>query len=432
MIASKDDKKIIKKTIEIALNDGMFCDKKIVIFGCTLYARDIRNILDEKDLKLEAIIDNNEQKAGKKCLGVMVYTPYEYFSAKAGNSLIIIASKYSREMIYQLKKMGLEEQSILNIPISEILQLDNDSDECFYLNTQEVEKGYNIYNKFKEKYPNAEKIFLCPYHGTGDVYMACIFLTDYLSKLGIKEYVLIVQGNNCRKVASIFKIDNIENIDSEEQKLLLKAWEFLGDEIINLKPLLYWGWRTKRYLYADKHPQITFMEMFKYDVFGFEKEEKPCPPQLNKESNYAVRLFKELNLKKEKTVILAPYAGSFVSEIRIEEWESLTKKLQKMGYDVCTNCYGEEMPIENTIPIQFPYDEIENVLEYAGSFVAIRSGLCDIASTAKCRMIIWYENGFNASKIEYFGLRNMKLNLNAYEFVYEEQGDLVKKTLSCF
>ena len=96
-----------------------------------------------------------------------------------------------------------------------------------------------------------------------------------------------------------------------------------------------------------------------------------------------------MNLKKGRTVILAPYAGSFQSNIPSEAWERLVHSLKSMGYDVCTNCYGEkERPIKNTIPIQFSYEEGIPLIEYAGGFVAVRSGLCDILSQANCSMVI--------------------------------------------
>lgn len=421
MIATENDKKIIKSTLLNTIKTGSFEGKRVVIFGCTIYARDIRDFLKNYGITVDAIVDNNVQKAGNSCLGVKVYLPKEYLIPNKKETLVIICSKYNFEMIEQLKSMGYQEEiNILNIPVYESQSWADDSLEELNLAFSLVNKGFQVYIKLKDKYSPFAKVFLCPYPGTGDIYMACAFLKTYLQNKSINNYILIVGNNSCKKTAELFQLQNICVVDIEEIRLLLKAWEFLGTEKMDLKPLLYWGWRTKRFLYADEHPQITFSEMFRYDVFGFNKDALMCRPQSHCESKYAHQLFEKLNLPAGKTVIIAPYAGSFVSEISLEIWEKIVQGLLDRGYKVCTNCYGKkEKNIKNTIPIIFPYEEAVNVLEYAGGFIAVRSGLCDIVSTAKCKMLIIYEKGFNASRYEYFSLQKMGLNKSVHEINFD-------------
>lgn len=257
--------------------------------------------------------------------------------------------------------------------------------------------------------------------------MACTYLGEYLARKNIKDYVLIVSGNNCRRTAELFAVANIESVSLRDMQGIIKAWEFLGRQKIRLKPLLFWGWRTKRYLYADKHPQITFADMFLYDVYGEENGIERHLPYRNQDSTFARQLFERLNLPKGRTVIIAPYAGSFESSVPMEQWKKLSGRLKAKGYAVCTNCYGEkESPIPGTRGIIFPYDEAVNVLEYAGGFIAVRSGLCDIVSPAECKMVVIYENGFNASNYEFFSLRRMGLNLDAIEKIYTAEDTILK------
>ena len=261
--------------------------------------------------------------------------------------------------------------------------------------------------------------------------MACAFLPEYLRQENIQAHILLVIGNSCLRTASLFGIENIVVLSSVEAELILKAWEFLGNTKMNLKPLLYWGWRVKRYLYADQYPQITFTEMFRHDVFDLDISVKPTVPMSKADNTYAKRLFQKMDLKKGQTIIIAPYAGSFVPNISMESWESLTELLKEKGYCVCTNCFGDkESPIYGTQPIIFPYEEAKNVLEYAGGFIAVRSGLCDIVSSANCKMVIIYENGFNASRYEYFSLRKMGLNDSVEEFVFDN--DTVENIVNAF
>lgn len=259
--------------------------------------------------------------------------------------------------------------------------------------------------------------------------MACSLIESYLQRESIDSYMLAVIGKNCVKVAELFYVKNIKSITKEEMDSLLKAWEFLGTNKMRLKPLLYWGWRTKRYLYADNYAQISFNEMFQYDVFEFPELIERKKIDCNNGSRYAEQLFKKLSLKKGKTVILAPYAGSFVSEMKIEEWEQLARTLSSLGYSVCTNSCGETEPIiKGTIPIFFPYAEAINVLEYGGGFIALRSGLCDIVSQAKCKMIILYESTFSAARYDFFSLKKMRLSESVHELIYSD--DIIDRILS--
>lgn len=432
MIAGTQDKQIITDTLEGYINNGFFDNKGPVIFGCTIYARDIRDTLKKNGIETEAFIDNNPDKIGKDCLSLKVYAPQQYLCPYKDDAAVIVCSRYYYEMIRQLNQWGYEEnRDIVNIPVSECEIEEKDTRELFDAGFETVDRGYGVYKALQDKYGEECRIMPCPYPGTGDVYMACSLLPHYLQRENINQFVLLVIGESCRRTAALFAIEHIEKITQEEMSSLLKAWEFAGSNRMKVKPLLYWGWRTKKFLYADQYPQITFHEMFQYDVYGFDEKKKEIPPVFCKDKSYAEELFSRLGLKKGQTVILAPYAGSFQSEMGIAAWERLTEGLLQKGYVVCTNCCGDrEQPIKGTVPIFFPYEEAVNILEYAGGFIALRSGLCDIVSQAKCKMVIIYENGFNAARYDYFSLKKMGLNKEAFEYVWED--NVLEKTMDIF
>lgn len=420
MVAGNEDSKVIQETLEVKIASGIFNNRKVLVFGCTPYTRNIRECLRVYGIEIEAIIDNNKNKIGSECLGIKVLSPEGYFEKNDREVIVIIASKYEQEMISQLQKIGLNKEYIVTIEVLESSTKDDDSEECLLRKLEEVENGYIIYDKIRKKYSKAEIVFVCPYPGTGDIYMACSLLHGFCERENIKEYVFCVLGENCKRVAELFYIENIHIISQNEKELLLKAWEFYGTEIMCLKPLLHWGWRTKRFLHSDNHLQITFMEMFQYDVYENDYEVESSHPYIDRKSEFAKELFDELKIKKGKTVILAPYAGSFISEISKKEWLKIVDFLKNKGFDVCTIGYGDKEPlIDGTKLIQFPYKEAVNVLEYAGYFIAVRSGLCDIVCQAKAKMLIIYEKCFNASSYEYFGLKNMGLKEDVLEVEYE-------------
>ncbi len=419
MLASHEDCRIIEKSIDEKYRQQFFEKKKTVIFGCTVFARNIRDILRDRGIEVFAMLDNNPQKAGKSCLGVDVWMPEDFFGKGQKQVVVIICSKYSHEMVQQLIQLGHNERNILDIPVSENCCVFNDSEEDFENKLQEVRQGVEIYGKIRSEYAENAFVFLCPYPGTGDIYMACSYLQEYCVRNGIDNYIFLVIDESCRKVAELFSVRNIEVISELEKTRLLQAWEFLGNERIPLKPLLYWGWRTKRYLYADHYPDITFQKMFLYDVFGLNKAAVRILPTVDRNDAYAKMLFERKGLRKGKTVILSPYAGSFISEMGMNDWMDLAEGLRKKGFHVCTNCDGKtEKPIEGTTPVFFPYYEAVSVVEYAGGFIALRSGLCDVVSSAKCRMVVLYENGFNASRYRFFSLERMGLNKDVKEMVF--------------
>lgn len=421
MVANIYDKKVIADEINHRSADGFFEGKDIIIFGCTIFAKDIKDSLEENGIDFYAFIDNNPQKVGTSCMGKMIYSPEELFAENRKTFLVIIASKYHCEMRKQLVELGMDNSQIIDISVRESNTFVGDSEETLNVQITDAERGIQIIQEIQNKYSNIEKAFLCPYPGTGDIYMACGYLPEYLRSRNIQRYVLIVIGKNCEKVARLFEVQNIEVISEDESRLLLESWEFYGTQIVNLKPLLHWGWRTKKYLFPNNHPQITFSKMFKYDVFELSESAVFSHPHFSDDVVYAESLFERIGLKKGKTIILAPYANSYVSNIPQSEWEDLVKCYEERGFTVCTNCFGiNEKPINGTKAIQFPYEKAKCILEYAGYFIGIRSGLCDIISSVKCQVIIIYEGGFNASSITYFGLKNMGLKMDAIEYIYKD------------
>ena len=51
---------------------------------------------------------------------------------------------------------------------------------------------------------------------------------------------------------------------------------------------------------------------------------------------------------------------------------------------------GEEKALPGTLPVSPAINEIQSVVEHAGLFIGIRSGLCDVIREASCRKIALY------------------------------------------
>ena len=288
----------------------------------------------------------------------------------------------------------------------------------------DIQKGYKQYKKLIKTLPGQNTyVFICPWAASGDIYMAGLFLQQFIEKENIDDYVFLVIGKLAYKVAKMFNINNVQIITEEEKINLIDAWAFYGSEKMRVKPLLYWGWRLKHHLNPDANMDVTFLEVMKYDVFNLKKTDKPQVPNLD-ESDYVDQFFTDNCLTKGKTVIIAPYAGSYNSNVTVAFWEKLVQCLTDKGYSVCTNSGGEHEPvIKGSIGVFFPLGEAVSILNNAGYFIAVRSGLCDIVSSSGCNQIILYERGLNAVNYNYFSLRKMGLSNEAIELIYDKESE---------
>jgi len=411
------------------LKNSQLTDRRIILFGCTMWTKTLVEYLDIHNLPVEAIVDNNQEKTGGKCLGIDIYSP-EYLSVQSEKICVLICSSYWLEMSKQLNEMGyVSNKNYFILPYK-----DNEaglSGTCC-----KVLRGYYIYKRLIKRLRGRNPcIFICPYGGSGDIYMAGLFFLKYLEKNDVDEYCFVVEGNLARKVAGLFKISNIKVINENEKKALLSAYQFFGKDVVRIKPLLYWGWHAKSYPNPDAKMDVTFLEVMKYDVYRHEADVIPAPPVFNDDRDYVEQLLNKNKLSPGRTVILAPYAGSFKSDISPDIWERIAEGLSTGGYSVCTNSAGGHEPaIKGTIPIYFPLEHAVPVLDYAGGFIGIRSGFCDLTSSCSCKYVVLYERALNAVKYNYFSFTKMGLNNNAREFVYASENDnaFIEQVLSVF
>ena len=425
MLPTENNSKIIMNTINQFCYKHGFDNRKAVIFGCTLYAGEIIKWLRQNGIDIAGFIDNDRSKVGSLCSGVLVHEPSWVMTLD--KVIVIIASpNYSREMKGQVLNFGLKSQQILDIPVENPQEyrgvpLDEQFEKRLCLAKDGLKKYLDLIDC------DTDILVVFPYPGTGDIYLACGFLRLYLEKKGYKNPLLVVSKNSCKEVAQLYGYERISVVSQADIESLLLIWQILGSNVIKIKPALFWGWNTKYYFRNYKgFSNISFIDYFKYDVFELGKKDRFEHPKKKDNKDVVSALFTIHNLVENRTVIIAPYAGSFISSISMETWECIVVELKKKGYTVCTNCYGKEIPIKGTIPIKFEYEIAVEVLEKAGGFIAVRSGLCDVVSSANAKMLVIYESNYLASDIEYFGIKKMGLNEGIVEMNYRDPESFVK------
>ena len=420
---------LMKRAFSYVMNQGKITkDNKIVLFGATTASMYLMDFL--KDYNVVAIVDNNERKVGKIIRGVKVYFPEDYLSEYDSDYRILVSSQYYRPMCEQLNAMGyvLNEQVFVSYftgPRWNVLP------ETIDLYADWAIEGYNSYKDITQLCPQ-KTLLLCPYTGSGDIYLIGLYINQFIKSRNIEDYVLVVISNSCKKVASLFGMNTCV-ISEAEMRRLHKFARIMG--YVN----------EKIYIMNDCFDQVVigrlrgykeldFHTMFQKVLFHQEEKAKNVVP-FQKNSD---EFFINNDLKPGKTIMISPYANT-TAKIEEKIWGDLVKALQDKGYDVVTNVAGDkEKPIPGTIGLFVPYIQIIDFLNKAGGFIALRSGLCDIVSSTKAKMCVLYPEGslfMNASTYDYFSLERMKLRDEDFleiEFSENNQLECYEKMIHYF
>ena len=83
---------------------------------------------------------------------------------------------------------------------------------------------------------------------------------------------------------------------------------------------------------------------------------------------------------------MAPYAKSVVP-VPWSFWEDTAARHASQGDVIATVVHGDEDPVPGTLALEIPIPELLDAVEHAGTFVSLRSGLCDVVHTARARKV---------------------------------------------
>lgn len=411
-----DSKAKLRKKISRLASRNVLDGKRIVIFGAAAASKEIKTCLLELGYIPSAVIDNDPRKIGKQCMALTVQKPEDTLLPFDDNAAILLCSGgFYREITYQLTQLGYQEDRHIYI-------LNFKSDESlisFTRATAFILQGIILYKRLMRRVSPNTMIFVAPYTGTGDIYLAGLFLTEYVRRNNIENYIFVVVSGACKKVAEMFEIRNIRVIKPQIADTLTYLEKSLKVNR-NIK-VLNDGWRDDQKQWLRGYKDLSFDKVFRYFVFGFDDDVPYELPPRKDCSAEIEALCDKHNLVKGKTVILSPYSNTLF-ELPNEFWETIAEHCSSLGYSVCTNCAGKsELPVKGTEAVFFPLKIAIDFADAAGYFIGIRSGLCDVISSSSCKKIILYEKeGFfyKSSPYEYFSLNKMGLCNDAIEMEY--------------
>ncbi len=275
-----------------------------------------------------------------------------------------------------------------------------------------IKGGFEVYNKLKEDY-KGKILYLAPYKGTGDVYLAAAMLRKYINANNLEDGIVGVIGGGNRKIAGMFGFESFDikrrqmddlmcyikyaNIEQSEIFLLHHDPPHIDSGILDLMRNIN---------------DLNFYEIYQYALFEDVNNEYFELPEFDDDKSKIDSLFTQNGLIPGKTVLIAPYSYT-LPNLSKKMWVQVADDLKEKGYTVCTNVASKkEKAIKGTVPLFIPYKQLVPFLDKAGYFIGIRSGICEILASSTCKKIVLYKKGFDwngKDSLDYFSLEKMEL-----------------------
>lgn len=367
------------ENVDRLIRENVFQGKKIFLFGHCNATEELIDLLCDRGFGVAGILDNNKEKHGKTYQGIEILPPYKILEEQPSQVLVCIAARAYAAMTDQLRRLGYGGQIQKLVDYNTYAEYSLSAD-TINRKLQRVERGISLLHDMEREYPGYFKI-LCPFSALGDVYFVMSYLPYFLQKRGKRDFVIGVIGRACAEVVGLFGDYHVKVLWQKDMDEIIQAALYAEDSdtfiphqdrpyVVNLSKALY----IKR---------ISLEQLYCCGVFGLPVSTKPyCPVRL--------REYGELRqIWPGKSVILSPYAKS-VTSLQQDVWSQIVDDYKANGYVCYTNVFGEEIPLPGTRPISPAISEIQSVVERAGTFIGIRSGLCDVLREASCRKVALY------------------------------------------
>lgn len=377
---------------------GFFTHKSIYIWGCNAYTRPLCQMLLGMNLKIEGIVDNNPVKAGGEVEGISVVLP---MNIQDKNGLVVFClSRAIIQISKQLKDIGFDNSVIFDCRNKDVSEKDMN-----FTNMEkklgDVERQINLLQK---KYSKNILILLFPYISIGDAYLVSLYLKAYIQN---RDYCILTTTRSSKIIFERFELCCIELVSDELMKwfCIYERFSHGGgyNNIITIVP---------KYHYTDSSFELRnvsslhITDYYRTVVLG-----------LDRFVNWEFPKLKQSSFGEKIDVIFAPYANSLAG-FPMRFWEGAVEQLVRYGKTVYTNCGDNEKEITGTLPLKVSLDELDTVVNNAGIFVGMRSGVCDVIAHTKTQKIIIYPNQMAKEDIDFVSLK--WLDDSVEELVYND------------
>lgn len=358
--------------------------RSIFLFGHCNATLELIDLLQAKGFGTKAILDNSAQKQGLEYKGAIVVYPKQILEMAGekpeANSIVLITSRFYASMLHQLRELGYEG------PVQKVIDYNTYADYSLSEETiarmkAREEHGHDLLQELSQKYIGFFRVF-CPFNALGDIYFMISYWEAFAKQKCIEKAVFCVPGRALVDVIHMFGDYTVEVYEQKELDAMIQSVIYRQDEnsfiahqdrpyVVNLSKALY----------IKKIPLET---IYCCGVYGLPVGTVPDKPKKD------LPVYKDVDTIPEgRSVIFSPYAKS-VTALDPKVWSDAVNYYTNAGYKCYTNVVGYEKPLDGTEAISPSLLEMRSVVERAGTFVGIRSGLCDILREAKAKKIALY------------------------------------------
>jgi len=366
---------VVESAIDELQRSGRLHDVALYAFGHTAATEEMRRRLGRYDIALTGILDNNPAKQGGSLHGVPVIPPSAITDADLP-SAVLIASRFHGEMRRQLVDLGYA---------GEVIRVGAFSIETDAASGQDPDQGGRLLDQLRVAHPDRHLV-VCPFGALGDVYWALAYLPEFAADRRLPPAAVVVVGEGCRQVARLFGHEDVCSLTQVEMDDLVAAVVDAGAHDVTIahhdRP------------YGDGAPIralderfVAFTDMYRDLVYNLPSGSRPQAPSrdvLGHVGRAAASWATEI--PRGSTVLIAPYAKSVVP-VPSSFWEHTAERHLSRGDVVATLVHGDEDPVTGTLALEIPIPELLDAVEHAGTFIGLRSGLCDVVHTARARKV---------------------------------------------
>ncbi|MCM1100977.1 MAG: hypothetical protein NC398_06290 [Acetatifactor muris] len=365
--------------LDVLEQSGRLHGRKIYLFGHSNATETLADLLCDRGYMISGILDNNPSKHGNRYREIVICPPEEILREDPSETIVCIAARAYEAMTRQLRQLGYGGEITKLVDYNSYAEYSL-SESVVSRKKERLDRGILRLDQIRAKYPG-RFLILCPFAALGDIFFTMSYLPRFLAARQISDCVVCVPGNACRQVAELFGLYPVETYAQKELDELIQACIYMEDGnsyiahqdrpyVVNLHKALY----TKC---------IPLEQIYCCGVFGLPGDTVPVRPR-------NLTDFPGLeDIPQGKSVILAPYAKS-VTMLPQTFWKDIVQELRAKGYSCFTNVAGGEKPLEGTTAVCPTIAQMQSVVERAGIFIGIRSGICDVIRYADCRKIAFY------------------------------------------
>lgn len=377
--------KEMKENLERLLRARRLQGQSVYLFGHCDASEELVDLLARNGYPVKAILDNNPFKHRMSYKSVRIEPPDVILQEDMPRTTICIAARACASMERQLRQMGYSGSVEKLVDYNSYAEY-SCSEETIQRKQERVGRGIRLLKEQRVRYPGCYRIY-CPFSALGDVYYTMAYLPHFLKRKSITHYAVFTIGDSCREVAKMFGTEHVQALSQNEMDESVQAALYTKDEeaYISHHDRPYAIYLVKA-LYIKK---IPLERIYKYGVFGLDRDCGPCRPARLRSCSDSVKA----RIQQGRAVILSPYAKS-VTKIPPGYWERIIAHFKSRGYQIFTNTAPGETALPGSVKLEIPLSELQSAAERAGIFIGLRSGLCDVIREADCKKIALYPDCF--------------------------------------